>query len=110
MQFERKRAKLLVSLLFFVRSGMKFLPPEEEIRAQLRELTSKTRRLRADIQGLLTHRGHSGPSFSNDYRHRLKLVPPRADRFEKPPPRSQAPPESPPEPSRKKRSKSNKPR
>lgn len=49
---------------------MKFLPPEEEIRAQLRELTSQTRRLRADLQGMITRRGPK--SFSHDKRYRLK--------------------------------------
>jgi hypothetical protein len=51
---------------------MKFLPPEEEIRAQLRELTSQTRRLRADLQGMITRRGHSEKAFSHDQRYRLK--------------------------------------
>lgn len=51
---------------------MKFLPPEEEIRAQLRELTSQTRRLRADLQGMITRRGPSDKSFSHDRRYRLK--------------------------------------
>jgi hypothetical protein len=51
---------------------MKFLPPEEEIRAQLRELTSQTRRLRADLQGMITHRGPSDTAFSHDHRHRIR--------------------------------------
>jgi hypothetical protein len=51
---------------------MKFLPPEDEIRAQLRELTSQTRRLRADLQGMITHRGHSEKAFSHDQRYRLR--------------------------------------
>jgi hypothetical protein len=51
---------------------MKFLPPEDEIRAQLRELTSKTRRLRADLQGMITRRGPSDKAFSHDHRYRLK--------------------------------------
>ena len=51
---------------------MKFLPPEEEIRAQLRDLTSKTRRLRADLQGMITRRGPSDKAFSHDHRYRLK--------------------------------------
>jgi hypothetical protein len=50
---------------------MKFLPPEEEIRAQLRELTSKTRRLRADLQGLIDDKGHSDSAFA---RHRLRMM------------------------------------
>ena len=54
---------------------MKFLPPEEEIRAQLRELTSQTRRLRADLQGMITRRGPSEKSFSHDKRYRLKPEP-----------------------------------
>ena len=54
---------------------MKFLPPEEEIRAQLRELTSQTRRLRADLQGMITRRGPSDKSFSHDKRYRLKPEP-----------------------------------
>jgi hypothetical protein len=49
---------------------MKFLPPEEEIRAQLRELTTKTRRLRADLQGLIDDKGHSDSAFA---RHRLRV-------------------------------------
>jgi hypothetical protein len=49
---------------------MKFLPPEEEIRAQLRELTSKTRRLRADLQGMIDDKGHSDSAFA---RHRLRV-------------------------------------
>jgi hypothetical protein len=51
---------------------MKFLPPEDEIRAQLRELTSKTRRLRTDLQGLINDRGHSGSAFSRDRRLHAK--------------------------------------
>jgi hypothetical protein len=51
---------------------MKFLPPEEEIRAQLRELTSQTRRLRADIQGMITRRGPSDTASSHDHRHRIR--------------------------------------
>jgi hypothetical protein len=51
---------------------MKFLPPEDEIRAQLRELTSKTRRLRADLQGLINDRGHANSAFSRDRRLRVK--------------------------------------
>jgi hypothetical protein len=54
---------------------MKFLPPEDEIRAQLRELTSQTRRLRADLQGMITRRGPSDKSFSHDKRYRLKPEP-----------------------------------
>ena len=56
----------------FVRTSMKFIPPEEEIRAQLRELTSKTRRLRTDLQGLINDRGHSASAFSRDRRLRAK--------------------------------------
>jgi hypothetical protein len=48
---------------------MKFLPPEEEIRAQLRELTSQTRRLRADLQGMIDDKAHADSAFD---RHRLK--------------------------------------
>jgi len=48
------------------------LPPEEEIRAQLRELTSQTRRLRADLQGMIKRRGPSDKAFSHDQRYRLK--------------------------------------
>jgi hypothetical protein len=51
---------------------MKFLLPEEEIRAQLSELTSQSRRLRADIQGMITRRGPSDKAFSHDQRYRLK--------------------------------------
>ena len=51
---------------------MKFLPPEEEIRAQLRELTSQTRRLRADLQGMIKRRGPSDKAFSHDQRYRLR--------------------------------------
>lgn len=51
---------------------MKFLPPEDEIRAQLRELTSQTRRLRADLQGMIKRRGPSDKAFSHDQRYRLK--------------------------------------
>jgi len=63
-----------------VRASMKFLPPEDEIRAQLRELTSKTRRLRTDLQGLINDRGHSS-AFSRDRRLHAKantspLIPP----------------------------------
>ena len=47
---------------------MKFLPPEEEIRAQLRELTSKTRRLRADLQGLIDDKTHSDSPFAREHR------------------------------------------
>ena len=54
-----------------VRASMKFLPPEDEIRAQLRELTSKTRRLRTDLQGLINDRGHSS-AFSRDRRLHAK--------------------------------------
>jgi hypothetical protein len=54
---------------------VKFLPPEEEIRAQLRELTSQTRQLRADLQGLITRRGPSQAAFSHDHRYRLKPDP-----------------------------------
>jgi hypothetical protein len=55
---------------FVYETAMKFLPPEEEIRAQLRELTSKTRRLRADLQGLIDDKGHSDSAFA---RHRLRV-------------------------------------
>jgi len=54
---------------------MKFLPPEDEIRAQLRELTTKTRRLRTDLQGLINDRGHSGSAFSRDARLRARPGP-----------------------------------
>jgi hypothetical protein len=54
---------------------MKFLPPEDEIRAQLRELTTKTRRLRTDLQGLINDRGHSGSALSRDGRLRAKAAP-----------------------------------
>jgi hypothetical protein len=64
---------------------MKFLPPEEEIRAQLRELTSQTRRLRADIQGMITRRGPSDKSFSHDKRYRLKPEPTADPPAEMPP-------------------------
>jgi hypothetical protein len=58
-----------------IRSSMKYLPPEDEIRAQLRELTTKTRRLRTDLQGLINDRGHSGSAFSRDRRLRAKPDP-----------------------------------
>jgi hypothetical protein len=51
---------------------MKLIPPEDEIRAQLRELTSKTRRLRTDLQGLINDRGRSDSAFSRDRRLRAK--------------------------------------
>jgi len=54
---------------------VKFLPPEEEIRAQLRELTSQTRQLRADLQGLITRRSPSQSAFSHDRGYRLKPDP-----------------------------------
>jgi hypothetical protein len=54
---------------------MKFFPPEDEIRAQLRELTSQTRQLRADLQGLIKRRGPSGSAFAHDHRYRLKPEP-----------------------------------
>jgi hypothetical protein len=63
---------------------MKFLPPEEEIRAQLRELTSQTRRLRADLQGMIKRRGPSDKSFSHDQRYRLKPERGAADDGQKP--------------------------
>jgi hypothetical protein len=63
---------------------MKFLPPEEEIRAQLRELTSQTRRLRADIQGMITRRGPSDKAFSHDQRYRLRPERSRAAPAEEP--------------------------
>ena len=53
---------------------MKFLPPEDEIRAQLRELTTKTRRLRADLQGLINDRGQSGSALMRDLDHALRLI------------------------------------
>jgi hypothetical protein len=55
---------------FLYETAMKFLPPEEEIRAQLRELTSKTRRLRADLQGLIDDKGRSDSVFA---RQRLRV-------------------------------------
>jgi hypothetical protein len=59
---------------------VKFLPPEEEIRAQLRELTTQTRQLRADLQGLITKRGApSRTAFSHDHRYRLKPDPSMAN-------------------------------
>ena len=64
---------------------MKFLPPEEEIRAQLRELTSQTRRLRADLQGMITRRGPSDKSFSHDKRYRLRPEPLTSGDAENPP-------------------------
>lgn len=64
---------------------MKFLPPEEEIRAQLRELTSQTRRLRADIQGMITRRGPTDKSFSHDKRYRLRPEPTADAHAETPP-------------------------
>jgi hypothetical protein len=64
---------------------MKFLPPEEELRAQLRELTSQTRRLRADLQGMITRRGPSDKSFAHDKRYRLKPEPTAEPHAETPP-------------------------
>ena len=58
-----------------IRTSMKYLPPEDEIRSQLRELTTKTRRLRTDLQGLINDRGHSGSAFSPDRRLRAKAAP-----------------------------------
>ena len=70
------RAWIVSNRSRFARTSMKFLPPEEEIRAQLRELTSKTRRLRADLTGLINDRGHSNSAFSRD--HRLRPKPDRS--------------------------------
>jgi len=57
---------------------MKFLPPEDEIRAQLRELTSQTRRLRADLQGLINDRGHYDSALARHHRRLLKSDTPGA--------------------------------
>jgi hypothetical protein len=72
---------------------MKFLPPEDEIRAQLRELTSQTRRLRADLQGLINDKGHSDSAFERQ-RRRLRgevplpvVLPPPAEPAPTPRPR-----------------------
>jgi len=67
---------------------VKFLPPEDEIRAQLRELTSQTRRLRADLQGMITRRP-SGSAFS-DQRYRLRPDP-VAQAEDRPPPKAATP-------------------
>jgi hypothetical protein len=80
--------------LDFVRVVVKFLPPEEEIRAQLRELTSQTRQLRADLQGLITRRGPSKSAFSHDHRYRLKPDPSMAN--DQPPPSTEEPKPVPP--------------
>jgi hypothetical protein len=77
---------------------MKFLPPEEEIRAQLRELTTQTRQLRADLQGMIKRRGPSEKAFSHDQRYRLKPERATADDAE----RRDAEPETPPSPAAKK--------
>jgi hypothetical protein len=87
---------------------MKFLPPEEEIRAQLRELTSQTRRLRADLQGMITRRKPADTSFSHDKRYRLRLEtrrPAHADTPAIPDPEEQppAPPKIDPRSNSKKR-------
>ena len=78
---------------------MKFLPPEEEIRAQLRELTTQTRQLRADLQGMIKRRGPSEKAFSHDQRYRLKPERATADDAERP---RDAEPETPPSPAAKK--------
>ena len=83
---------------------MKFLPPEEEIRAQLRELTSQTRRLRADLQGMIKRRGPSDRSFSHDQRYRLKPERGAADDEEAP---REAEPAEPPSPAPKQPARSN---
>jgi hypothetical protein len=70
---------------------VKFLPPEEEIRAQLRELTSQTRQLRADLQGLITRRGPSKSAFSQDRRYRLKPDPSIANDCAPPPKEEEKP-------------------
>jgi hypothetical protein len=71
---------------------MKFLPPEDEIRAQLRELTSQTRRLRADLQGLINDRGHSNSAFARDHRRLWKRDTPSAPTSIPPPrPAAEAP-------------------
>jgi len=69
------RAADSVESISDIRSSMKFLPPEDEIRAQLRDLTTKTRRLRTDLQGLINDRGHSGSAFSRDRGLRAKPAP-----------------------------------
>jgi hypothetical protein len=66
---------------------MKFFPPEDEIRAQLRELTSQTRQLRKDLQGMIKRRSTSGAAFSHDQRYRLRPERP-ASSSERPEPKS----------------------
>ena len=75
---------------------MKFLPPEDEIRAQLRELTSQTRRLRADLQGLINDRGHYDSALARHHRRLLDTpaapLPARSPRLAPaaPPPKSKS--------------------
>jgi hypothetical protein len=84
---------------------VKFLPPEEEIRAQLRELTSQTRQLRADLQGLITRRGPSKSAFSHDHRYRLKPDPSSANDYTPPGKATHpSPAEQDPKPASKRRS------
>ena len=69
---------------------MKSLPPEEEIRAQLRDLTSKTRRLRADLQGLINDKTHSTSPIAREH-WRLSSEPPPVNQTPSGVPRSKKP-------------------
>jgi len=95
MQLRNAGYQSVEKLIDFGTGVVKFLPPEDEIRAQLRELTSQTRQLRADLQGLITRRGATRATFPNDQRYRLKPEPSSSadDSAAVPKPQESKPPE-----------------
>lgn len=48
------------------------LPPEEKIKARLRELTEDSRKLRQELEHMIRHEPDRARSFSHDRRHTLR--------------------------------------
>ena len=55
---------------------MKKLPSDEQINAQLRDLTTETRRARMELEQMLRRRGPSPSAFAHDRRLPLKKLDP----------------------------------
>ena len=63
-----------------VHKGVNDLPPEDRIKARLRELTEDSRRLREELEHLIRHESDRTRSFANDRPRKL----PTASRRRKP--------------------------
>jgi hypothetical protein len=50
------------------------LPPEDRIKARLRELTEDSRRLREELEHLMRHEPDRVRSFSHDRPHNLRTA------------------------------------